>query len=71
MNACKITYSGGVLGSWIETAKSKQNQGLASKSDKIEGMLLYVQGGFWAARLKLRKVGCILEGFWEAGLQLG
>ena len=57
-NAGKIMQSGGVLGGQDETAKSKQKYPLAAKSFKIEGMLVKSCSleGFWAVRLKLRKV---------------
>ena len=58
MNPGKIVHSGGVPGGQAETSKSKQKHPLASISLKIEGMLVKSSSleGFWAARLKPRKV---------------
>ena len=57
-NAAKITLSGGVLDGWAEISKSNQTYPLASKSNKVEGMVIKscILDGFWAARPNRRKV---------------
>ena len=57
-NAAEITHSGGVLDGWAEISKSNQKHPLASKSNKVEGMVIKscILDGFWAARPNRRKV---------------
>ena len=61
MNPGKIMHTGGVLGGQAETSKLEQNQPFAAKSHKIARTLVKscVLEGFWAARLKPRKISKI------------
>ena len=57
-NGTKITHLGAVLDGWAEISKSNQTYPLASKSNKVEGMVIKscILDGFWAARPNRRKV---------------